>query len=584
VKFDYYVPDVGWQDRAGDMTQFWPQCFPAGPDQVIQRAHQLGMKWGLWFSGTGADWSIGDNPRVAPSRAPVAGGEWPRSYYRDGFHADNWHTQLCLASEPYFSMFRDALLRHIKHYGLRFYKVDGSVCYCNSTEHHHLPGKYSTEANYDALIEIAQATRQACPDLYIMWYWGTRSPFWLLYGDSIFEKRITLEAASTGDYPSLFFRDAVTLALDQGNQFAEFIPPVCKDSLGVWITDTWWGNAMRKERWREALVMDLGRGNLLFPQLWGDLYSFSDRDVAFLAWLQKLAKQNEATLHRQKRILGDPWKNEIYGYAYFQGDRGLVFMNNVDFQARRLRLRLDESIGLKTPAGTRLKLIGHFPDHAELVKEGGAPFECGQVIEMWLRPFEVALCEILPEDASGSKSHELGRRKLPEEKPDVQSRRLELTSEAVEPGMEIFFAEPNLSFRSTVTRPTLEELKNRGYQKRIIARRAKLPDLGGRPHVLAIVLRLLKDGKWWRCRQPADLIQAAAWVGDQALHLEAVPGFRQTENNQRAPWLVLKIRTNAAWSGKDFRVAINAYLPPEVECHDEGWVVPEWWETAPCPL
>ena len=255
-------------------------------------------------------------------------------------------------------------------------------------------------------------------------------------------------------------------------------------------------------------------------------------------------------------------------------------MNNVDFQARRLRLRLDESIGLRAPAGTRLKLIGHFPDHAELVKDGGASFESGQVIETWLRPFEVAMYEILPEGASGGKSDGLGRRKLPEEKPDAQSHRLELEDEPVGRGMEVFFAEPNLSFRSTAARPTLEEFKSRGYQKRIIARGAKLPDLGGRPHVLAIVLRLRKDGKWWRHRQPADLIQAAAWVGDQTLHLEAVPSFRQTENNQRAPWLVLKIRTSPAWSGKDFRVAINAYLPPEVECRDEGWVVPEWWETA----
>ena len=27
VKFDYYVPDVGWQDRTGDMTQFCPSAF-----------------------------------------------------------------------------------------------------------------------------------------------------------------------------------------------------------------------------------------------------------------------------------------------------------------------------------------------------------------------------------------------------------------------------------------------------------------------------------------------------------------------------------------------------------------------------
>jgi hypothetical protein len=99
--------------------------------------------------------------------------------------------------------------------------------------------------------------------------------------------------------------------------------------------------------------------------------------------------------------------------------------------------------------------------------------------------------------------------------------------------------------------------------------------------VLALVLRLRKDGKWWRHRQPADLIQTFARVGDQALHLEAVPSFRQTGNNQWAPWLVFKIRTNPAWSGKDFHVAFNAYLPPEVDCQDMGWVVPEWWMEKP---
>ncbi len=577
VKFDYYVPDVGWQDRTGDMTQFWPQCFPSGPDEVIHRANQLGMKWGLWFSGTHGEWGIGENPRLGPSQTIVPGGEPVRYEYRDGFPQDDWRQQFCLASEPYFTTFRDGLLQHIRRYNLQFYKVDDSTYYCNNPEHGHLPGKYSTEANFDALIEIAQATRQANPNIYIMWYWGIRSPFFLLYGDSIFEKRITLEASSTGDQPALFFRDAVNLALDQGTQFCEFIPPMSRDSLGIWITDTRWGNSMHKERWQEAAVMDLGRGNLLFPQIWGELNLFDDRDIAFLAWIQKLAKQNEAILQRQKTILGDPWKSEIYGYAYFHGDRGLIFMNNVDFQARKISLRLDESIGLKSPAGTGLGLMGHFPDHSELVREGEASLESGQTIEAWLRPFEVALWEIAPEGGPATRAVGLGRRTLAKGKPDIQSHRLELETEPAGAGMEVYFAEPDPHFRAAMNRPALAEFKRLGYEKRIMARRAKMPDLEGRPHVLALVLRLRKEGKWWRHRQPADLIQTSARVGDQVLHLEAVPNFRQTGNNQWAPWLVFKIRTNPAWSGKDFHVAFNAYLPPEVDCQDEGWVVPEWW-------
>ena len=58
----------------------------------------------------------------------------------------------------------------------------------------------------------------------------------------------------------------------------------------------------------------------------------------------------------------------------------------------------------------------------------------------------------------------------------------------------------------------------------------------------------------------------------------AVPNFRQTQNNQWSPWLAFKTRMSAGWSGKDLRVAINAYLPPEVECQEEAWLVPQWWE------
>ena len=109
------------------------------------------------------------------------------------------------------------------------------------------------------------------------------------------------------------------------------------------------------------------------------------------------------------------------------------------------------------------------------------------------------------------------------------------------------------------------------------ARRAIVPKLDGEPHVLALVLRMRKAGKLWRYRQPADLIQTSARVGEQVLHLEAVPSFRQTGNNQWAPWLVFRIRTSPTWSGKDFHVAFTAYLPPDVECEYKGWVVPEWW-------
>ena len=127
-----------------------------------------------------------------------------------------------------------------------------------------------------------------------MWYWGLRSPFWALHGDSIFESGLHMEGSATSAYPTLYYRDSVTLAQDQKAQYARTIPPLVKDSLGVWLADTRWGNFMGKERWREALVMDLGRGSLLFPNLWGNVYHLDDDDVDFLARLSTLAKRERA--------------------------------------------------------------------------------------------------------------------------------------------------------------------------------------------------------------------------------------------------------------------------------------------------
>jgi hypothetical protein len=576
IKFDYYVPDVGWQDWTGDLTRFWPHGFPEGPGNVIKRVNELGMKWGLWFCATGVGWSCGLNPKTEPSRAVVAGGKWPLYRFRDNFDLlpTGAGGDFCLASEPYFSILRDALVHHIRYDNLRFFKLDGGAYFCNSTNHNHLPGKYSTEANFDAVIEIARQTRATSPDLYIMWYWGIRSPFFALHGDSIFESRIRMEARSPADYPALYFRDAVTLALDQGVHFNDLIPSMNKDSLGIWITDTWWGNAMRKERWREALVMDLGRGNLLFPQLWGELRYFNEEDLQFLARIQKLAKENETLFYKRKTILGDPWDNAVYGYSYFDGAHGFVFMNNLDFQSRPVRLSLDETIGLKTREAGNLRIISHFPAQAELQMEGQSNFKAGQAIETWLRAFEVAMWEVLPEGRAAKGEKLSARRDLSPEKAKIESHRLALETEPLASWMEIYFGEPEPNFRSVVRRPTLEEFKSMGYRKRILSHRVKLPEFRG-PHMLAFVLRFKKDGKSWRYQQLADLVQAQATIGDQPIiRFETVPNFRQIE---WCPWLVFRIRTNPGWSGKDAVLAINAYLPPEVEVQCEGWVVPQWW-------
>jgi hypothetical protein len=575
VTFDYYVPDVGWQDQTGDMTQYWPQCFPNGAKPVVDQVHDAGMKWGLWFAATMADWGAGQNPVNVPSRTAIPGGVWPPYAYRNGFESRNDLRQFCIASEPYRSQLKNAILWHIHEEKLDFFKLDCGIYYCNNPAHEHMPGKYSVEAAYDATIEIAQAVRAISPEIYIMWYWGIRSPFFALFGDSIFESRLHMEGASTSDYPALFFRDAVTLALDQATSLADLIPPRNKDSLGIWLTDTSWGNSMRKERWREALVMDLGRGNLLFPQIWGDLNLLSEDDVVFLARIQAFAKEHEQLLCQKRISFGDPWKAEVYGYIYSSGSESLIFINNVDFQARNFSLEFNEDIGLVTNKN-RIHVETIFPEIAPLRINNNDLFAFGDRAEVWLRPFEVAIWRI----SSQPKTEKIAKiaRRLESSKSEVQSIKIDFRHIDNLPELEAPLAEPTAGSRSTATSPTLEDFKKLGYDKRFVCFESRLPEINLDRHMIAIILRFTKNGKPWRCNQPSDLIQALAFVAEKKLiEFETVPNSRQTNNNELTPWLVFRMRSNATWSEKMITIGLTAYLPSNVNIQIDGYIVPEWW-------
>jgi len=575
-KFDYFTLDTGWMDHASDLTRFAPQCYPNGPASIVKRVKALGMKLGLWFSTTGGGWSCGEYPPVAPSIIPRAGSDEPpqpsQVAYRNGYISNGGvPEQLCLASEPYFHILRDAVLYHIKQNHLKFFKLDNGTYYCNSTTHDHLPGKYSVEAMYDRLLNIAASARQADPDVYVMWYWGVRSPFFALHGDSIFESGLYMEGSATSWFPSLYYRDSVTLNLDQSTQFAKTIPPINKDSLGIWLSDIRWGNFMGNERWREALIMDLGRGNLLFPQLWSDIYLLNDQDVEFLKEIDSLVKGNESLFLRRRNILGDPWKNEVYGYANVSGARGFLFINNVHFAARKAALVLGPEIGLEASPGTPMEIVSHFPEKTRITKEDGSPFRAGETAEVWVRPFEVLMLEVAPAEGA---SRNLPRRELTAEQAAGVGQALNLTPRPEADWMNVRLADA-------------ARFEKQGFRKQSQAWTATLPKLDGESHLLAIPIKLREgDFEWLYSPAVAEIVQVVAYIGEQKVQLIPVPDARQYGNTQKmgCSWVVYKLRLNPEWSGKQLQFVVQAYLPENVEPHVEAWVVERWWKESARPL
>jgi hypothetical protein len=546
VKFDYYLPDMSL-DTTSDLKQFRLFSFPDGPARMIARIKELGMKWGQWFSVIGGNWSNDRYPKVAVSRIPSPS-RTSHHLFRHGFLAGG-AKNLCVASEPYFTILKDAILHHVTTNQVALIKLDNSSYYCNSTQHEHLPGKYSTEEHFNRLVRIARAARDANPNLFLIWYWGAYSPFFALHGDVIFDIRLSMEACSTGDYPALFFRDAVTQALDQGTHHAKWVPRMCHDSLGVWLANNWWGNYMETERWQEALIMDLARGNLLFPQIWSDLYNLEEHDIDWLARIQRVVKENESVFRKRCNPLGDPWKDEVYGYSFFDGGHGFVFLNNMSFEARKYKLSLER----QQPVRLRL----HHPVEAMLTPAGGP-------VEIELMPFEVMMIEVGGAAEAGLASRALTL-------PPVFSYHVPVRPMPYREDLEVHFADA-------------AKLVEMGMKNRVATFEAQLPEYPEERYWIAIVNRLRKGGRPWRQNQMSQFVQAIATVDGSVVEFTRTPDFRQVSNNQWNPWIVFSAPLPKKFAGRPVQFGISSYVPEGTEMSTDLWVIKEWWKPRMRPL
>jgi hypothetical protein len=180
-----------WVDHAGDLYRFDPRRFPGGIGPIKQALDRLGIAPGLWIDSSMGGWSIGRNPAAAPSLSDDKG-------------------FFCRASEPIRTMYLEAFRRHLREDGVRLVKFDNLRTVCNEKGHGHLPGVYSTEAIENSVIAFLNALDTECPEVFLILYWGHRSPWWLLHGDTLFDSGIGIEAASPSSQPAPHARDSIT--------------------------------------------------------------------------------------------------------------------------------------------------------------------------------------------------------------------------------------------------------------------------------------------------------------------------------------------------------------------------------------
>src|SRR5271165_3636509 len=369
VKLDSFLFDDGWDDP----TNLWKfnTEFPDGLTKVAQAAAKAGGGPGIWLS----PWGGYDKPkeqRLASARA-------------QGFETNEGG--LALSGPKYYRYFRDTCLDLIEKYGINQFKFDGTG---NANE---VIAGSEFDSDFDAAIHLIGEMRAKKPDLYVNLTTGTYpSPFWLLYADSIWRGGDDHSFAGVGSNRQrwITFRDSQTYrwVVEDGRLF-----PL--NSLML--------HGLIYARYAERLGSDpghdfadevhsyFGTGTQL-QEMYITPSLLSAKDWDLLAEAAKWSRENAQTLKDSHWIGGDPARLEVYGWAAWSPEKGIITLRNPSDQPQDFTATL--SALLELPVGSTRAYAARSPWKSDSAKP--VTIQAKQPHTFHLQPFQVLTLELQP--------------------------------------------------------------------------------------------------------------------------------------------------------------------------------------------
>lgn len=531
-----------WFDPT-DFLAFSREHFPNGSVPLAKRLREAGMGVSLWSATTQAAWS---SHEVEGLDAAVAGGVSPTIGFAappDEVASWDWdvvfsHVSMggmryCPAAEPFRSHLRASLVQHAADTDAEALKLDCAVLHCTASHHGHMPGRHSVHAIHDVMRNLVDAVRQDRPELFVIWYWGFQSPWWLQHGDAMFDKGLKLEAASPASSPAPAWRPAVNLTADQAVRHASLIPFSLQDSLGVWIGEVPWANWMGKADWRDAWVLEVARGGTVLS-LWGDVWMFDDDDLDFLASVLAHVRRQGSGFLQAVAVGGDPWRSEPYGYAEPRSGGGaVVTAYNPTFFPRSLALDGRGLPGVPVQAELVVEELYPAPGHVSTLSPEGS-------LDLDLLPWEVRCLEVRPGEASASKSG-----------PAQLEQRETITIDVFGPRQE-------------------RELPD-GEQLVEFSGATRCPDVEP-GDVLVVWVRISRDGAWRYHPEPQSLVELALTVDGVPVDLRVTPSIRSW-NGPGCPWITYSTTASPEWAGARLEARLSGRLPSDLAIEEAGCLV-----------
>jgi hypothetical protein len=369
VKLKSFVFDDGW-DNVDSVWYFDPHKFPNGfaPQAALCRNFNSGI--GVWMSPFGG---YGENKARRLKSAPGQG-------------LETNDKGLSLAGPNYFNRFLSRASVMLDDYKVNYFKFDGF----GGSEPKYLP-------DMEAGTRLISLLRQHNPDVFINITVGSwPSPFWLKYADCTWRGSGDLHMAGKGTRTNRFmtYRDGTLYSnivakaplytlnsiMTVGIAYARYgLPKMCiNDSISDFKDMVW---------------SSLGGGSAL-----QELYISHDRMKPefwpILAAASHWVKDNESVFQDTHWIGGNPLNLEIYGFASWTPQKGIITLRNPDDIAKAFNFSLKEVFELPEEFGGRYLFSGVYGNPGPI---NGTELESDSRITLNLKPFQVVVLEVYPD-------------------------------------------------------------------------------------------------------------------------------------------------------------------------------------------
>jgi len=371
VKLDSFLFDDGWDDP----HTLWSfgAGFPNGFILLKAAAEKYGAAPGVWFSPWGGY-------EQAKQERLEYGRQQGLEINAGGF---------ALSGPKYYARFREVTLKFIQDYGVNQLKIDGTGN-VNSV----LPGS-QFDSDFQAAISLMNEWRSVKPKLFINLTTGTYpSPFWLQYADSIWRGGDDHAFAGVGSWRErwITYRDAATY---KGIVQAGPLFPLNSLMLhGIIYARQ--ANHLGSDPGKDfpnEVHSYFGSGTQL-QEMYVTHSLLSKENWDTLAEAAKWSRDNADVLIDTHWIGGDPGQLQIYGWAAWSPQEGIITLRNSSDKTQSYSL--DVAKAFELPAWAPRRYQAHSP---WLKDRGGKPLHltAGEMHTLTLGPFEVMNLEALPE-------------------------------------------------------------------------------------------------------------------------------------------------------------------------------------------